>query len=92
MPSHLAEKKNFNKYGTCKNLKQNQAMLPQLQALTFKSKEQQITLLKSLISLLARFQLIAKLQKIMATRMQCLNCIQRFKKSLCFDEISNKIR
>ena len=36
MPSHLAKNNNnLNKYSTHKNLKQPQAKLPQLQALTF---------------------------------------------------------
>ena len=34
---------------------------------------------------------IAKLQKIMATRILFLNCIQRLKK-LCFDKIADKFK
>ena len=83
----------LKKYITCKNLKQHQTKLPKLQALAFKSKQQQTFSLNTLISLLAWFWHIAKLQKnaVSGITHAIFKLLLEVQEIAIFDEITNKI-
>ena len=89
IPSHLTQKDNndLNKY--VQKFKTKSNYVARVSGINFKSKQQQTVSFNLLISVLACFQPIAKLQKIMATRMQFLNCIQRLKGLLYLDKTTS---